>query len=1226
MKHKIFTVLVAFCLLLNLGCSHDGGELEIIDDFVLVKKLQTDTYVDYNQNNGSFAISTVKESGMDESTHTVFYQPDGTEMFRKNFVFNSREGTQKIISISLKNNYFVVAMITQYDPGEATLQFYDEHLNLIQQTLVDYGLGPYDDIEVFSFDSNSDVVLLISTARYKAAVETTQTFGLLYDCQGNLKSTITKLSENDEWSYKNMDFSVFSNESFIIASGVYNPDKSDYDLYVKTIEVKENEFHGLNNEFQINNESEQIPIIPEVSIFNDDSFGVFWTDKKDDGYVVNSQMVDNKMNLIGDNTIIIGHLPDAFKVLRTKISQDQTLIIGWELMIVDNVIRYQLFDPALNAITNISKLVDPDNPNRFEELYIDTYESDFLFTYIERVTSSNRSAYFTRWHMNSAPLLANTIPDPEFELKTPNFQYTIPPDTWTEPENQEITYSSRYDSNLLPWLSYDNSSRTFQGTLPYSCGEIFSDIYEIATDVWGKWAKAGFSIKTVNEAPTIQNNLENQYIHSNENLNYQIAENSFSDPENQKLTLAANITDPETQSWISFDDQTRTFSGKPNNSICSEKIYSNIEVIAEDDCGNIIKNSFNVSVKNYPPTIQNGLENQVINTRSELKYQFDTNTFHDPEGFELTYSANITDPDAQGWLTFDDKTRTFSGNPNNPLCSETNYTNIEVIVEDSCGHIISDSFDIKVANEKPRINTNLINQRINSVGFVNYQFAENTFSDPENQELFYQINKNEATWLDFDNETRTVSGSPDFYYCKEQVFKNIEIIAFDNCSKQNSDFFNITIYNEKPKIIKALFAQHINEENPSLDYQVEIDSFQDPEGHNLTFESTRSNDFKLPSWVTFDNETLSFSGTPPQSSCSETISIKLTAIDDCNYQNEQFFDIIVNKTNVTLAKELYDENYNVGDLFSFSFDGDTFIDPRGMGLSYSMKLSNGSETPDWIHFNSNDRTFSGTAEGCTDDIIIQVIAEDHCKVNVSGEFLFQVTNQKPEQNQNLKDQVCQESESFTLNFEKDLFVDPEKSEIDYEIGTSSNKQLPDWIKFDQENLSVYGVCEGKETSIDIDIIAYDTCGESAKTSFILKINLNEDEPFSLFGGSLIYASISVIVLITFSLILLSVILILKKKQKKNLRKNNDTNINITLEQYYKNKKNNKPLDRYTESEEDIDYANNNGSETDYFQNSETDNVLESDHTELKEENKKNEGKKNAIIDDDSELEIFSDSD
>ncbi|KAJ6238449.1 dystroglycan-related [Anaeramoeba flamelloides] len=1189
MEHKIFAAaFLVFCLLLNFGCSHDGGELEIIDDFVLVKKLQTDTYVDYNQNNGSFAISTVKESVIDESTHTVFYQPDGVELFRKNFVVNSTEGTKKILTISLKNNYFVVAMINQYDPGEATLQFYDENLNLIQQTLVDYGLGTYEDIEVFSFDSNSDVVLLINIGRYKENVDTKQTFGLLYDCQGNLKSTIAKLSENDTYTYTNMDFSVFSNESFILASQVYNPDKGCYDLFVKTIEIKENEFHGLNNEFQINNESEPGGIYPEVSIFNDDSFVVFWTDTMDGEYVVNSQRVDKEMNLIGDIQVIIGHLPEAFKVLKTKISQDQTVIIGWELMIVDNVIRYQLFDPDLNAITNVTKLVALDTSSKFEELYIDTYESDFLFTYIERVSSSNRSAYFTRWHMNSAPLLENTIPDPEFELKTRDFQYTIPSDTWTEPENQEITYSSRYDSNLLPWLSYDNSSRTFQGTLPYSCGEIFSDIYEIATDVWGKWAKAGFSIKTVNEAPTIQNNLENQYIHSNENLNYQIAENSFSDPENQELTVTANIADPEAQSWLSFDDETRTFSGTPNNSICSEKIYSNIEVIAEDDCGNIIKNYFDVSVKNYPPTIQNGLENQAINAITELNYQFDINTFHDPEGFEFTYSANITDPDAQGWLNFDNKTRTFSGKPNNPICSEKNYTNIEVIAEDSCGHIISDFFDIQVTNEKPRINKNLINQRINSTGFL---------------------------------VARRI-----FIIARNKFFENIEIIAFDNCSKQNSDFFNITIYNEKPKIIKALFTQHINEETPSLDYQVDLDSFQDPEGHTLTFKSTLSNNYNLPSWVIFDNETLSFSGTPPQSSCSETISIKLTAIDDCNYQTEQFFDIIVNKTNVTLSKELNDENYNVDELFSFSFDEDTFIDPREMGLTYSIKLSNGSETPDWIHFNSNDRTFFGTTEGCTDDIIIEIIAEDYCKVNASGEFHLQITNQKPEQYRNLKNQVCKESESFTLNFEQDLFIDPEQSEIDYEIGRSGNKQLPDWIKFDQENLSVYGVCEGEETSIDINIIGYDDCRESGKASFNLKINLNEEDSFSLFEGTMLYVSISVIVLVTFSLFLLSVIFILKKKKKnQNQRKKNEED-SETVQRYFKKNKSSKSLNKNSDSEQEYGHINDKKSDTELHDNSDQEITLESDDIELKEGNKKNEEKKNAIIDDNSELEIFSDSD
>lgn len=83
--------------------------------------------------------------------------------------------------------------------------------------------------------------------------------------------------------------------------------------------------------------------------------------------------------------------------------------------------------------------------------------------------------------------------------------------------------------------------------------------------------------------------------------------------------------------------------------------------------------------------------------------------------------------------------------------------------------------------------------------------------------------------------------------------------------------------NREPVLAAAIADQSINEDSP-LNFQVPVGTFSDPDSDMLTLTATLADGSALPAWLTFDPETNTFSGTPPQDFNGQ-IALKVTASD-----------------------------------------------------------------------------------------------------------------------------------------------------------------------------------------------------------------------------------------------------------------------------------------------------------------------------------------------------------
>ncbi|QSJ15323.1 FG-GAP repeat protein [Nostoc sp. UHCC 0702] len=174
--------------------------------------------------------------------------------------------------------------------------------------------------------------------------------------------------------------------------------------------------------------------------------------------------------------------------------------------------------------------------------------------------------------------------------------------------------------------------------------------------------------------------------------------------------------------------------------------------------------------------------------------------------------------------------------------------------------------------------------------------------------------------------------------------------------------------------------------------------YTDAEGDILSFTN-----FTNPSNGTL---TLNDNGTPgvtdddyfiytPNANYNGTDSFTFTVSDGNGGSIDGTFNLNVKPVNDApiVANAIADITTTENSVFSFTFDVDTFTDvDAGDTLTYTATLADNNPLPDWLAFNPDTRTFSGTPDDTDVGIInLKVIATDTSNVSVSESFDLTVT-------------------------------------------------------------------------------------------------------------------------------------------------------------------------------------------------------------------------------------------
>ena len=186
-----------------------------------------------------------------------------------------------------------------------------------------------------------------------------------------------------------------------------------------------------------------------------------------------------------------------------------------------------------------------------------------------------RSHFFVdslTYRQDQMPYVVNAIPDQEVNAGE-SFNLTFPYENYSDPDldkGDTLMFKAELaDENPLPaWLSFDAEERLFSGT-PTEQDARTWPISLIVYDLGGASVSDLFNIDVIgqNQAPVAEIAIPDQTAVAGLNYHYQFPENTFSDPEDESITLICKLSDSNAlPGWLSFDDKDNVLSGIPGDS------------------------------------------------------------------------------------------------------------------------------------------------------------------------------------------------------------------------------------------------------------------------------------------------------------------------------------------------------------------------------------------------------------------------------------------------------------------------------------------------------------------------------------------------------------------------------------------------------------------------------------------------------------------------------------
>ncbi|MFO0017051.1 MAG: putative Ig domain-containing protein, partial [Synechococcaceae cyanobacterium] len=182
-----------------------------------------------------------------------------------------------------------------------------------------------------------------------------------------------------------------------------------------------------------------------------------------------------------------------------------------------------------------------------------------------------------------------------------------------------------------------------------------------------------FGAPTNNTAPTVSVTIADQQAKETFPFFFIIPSTSFLDTDaGDSLSYSASLASGDPlPTWLSFNAETRTFSGTPG---AADVTTFSVRVRATDRAGLSASDSFSLTVEpaNYAPLVSTPIPDQAISTGVAYSYTLPAASFSDPNPADtLTYTARIDNGTPSGaplpgWLSFAPLTRSFSGTPADP--------------------------------------------------------------------------------------------------------------------------------------------------------------------------------------------------------------------------------------------------------------------------------------------------------------------------------------------------------------------------------------------------------------------------------------------------------------------------------------------------------------------------------------------------------------------------------
>jgi Ca2+-binding RTX toxin-like protein len=418
-----------------------------------------------------------------------------------------------------------------------------------------------------------------------------------------------------------------------------------------------------------------------------------------------------------------------------------------------------------------------------------------------------------------------------------------------------------------------------------------------------------FGVPT-NHAPTVAQPLADQTVPEDAPFTIQVPANTFADQDGGEALIynASLANGAALPTWLNFDGATRTFTASPDD---AQVGALDLKITAIDSGNLSASDLFTLTVQNVneAPTVANPLTDQTTREDEPFSFVPPANTFADEDlmtGDLLTYSATRADGTSlPSWSSFNPATRTLSGTPSN---ADVGMLNVAVHVVDLTGLRVTDTFALTVlnVNDAPTVATPLADQTVLEDAPLTIQVPADTFGDADaihGDTLTYSATLANGSplpsWLNLNVTTRTFTGMPD----DAQIGGlDLRVTATDTGNLSASDVFTLTVsnVNEAPVVANPLADQSVPA-GQKFTFTVPAATFRDVDpSDTLVYRATLANGNALPAWLSVDQVTRTFSGTPGSVDVG-TLTLTVTATDTGNLSAADDFTLTVSSADQILT-------------------------------------------------------------------------------------------------------------------------------------------------------------------------------------------------------------------------------------------------------------------------------------------------------------------------------------
>ena len=449
------------------------------------------------------------------------------------------------------------------------------------------------------------------------------------------------------------------------------------------------------------------------------------------------------------------------------------------------------------------------------------------------------------------------------------------------------------------------------------------------------------------------------------------------------------------------------------------------------------------------------LTDQTAIAGTSFSYQVPAVT--DPDGDELTYAAFLgtgLNP-LPSWLSFDEGMRTFSGTPRKAHVGEYE---IQVTVSDGTAAAKKAVFTLTV--ELPPNGSPVAPELTAQTATEDQAFSNEVpeFDDPEDGTVTYAAALVDGGtlpgWLSFNATSRKLSGTP--LESDTPASHTIRITATDDGSpsKSSSATFTLTVVevNDAPST-PSLTDQDALVSRP---FSYTFAAVTDPEGGDITYTASVGENGELPSWLLFDADGLTLSGTPGESDAPAELVIRITAIDDADPPLASSTDFTLTVSQQNGAPQAVDDTATVAEGHALTIPSSDLLandsDPDGQTLVITgvgnavygtVTLSADGASVTYRHSGSESASGSFT-----------YTVSDGVETDTATVAITVTPVNDPPPAPSVADQSAVEDEPFSYRFA--VVTDPESDDVAYASALAGGGALPAWLDFNAQTRAFSG--------------------------------------------------------------------------------------------------------------------------------------------------------------------------